>query len=93
MSRSRQIATGIGLSTAIAALVTYAADSLVFTLRQNPVASVTVQPYLAVPQKNGRIQFMFEYARNQPCVRALFPHRGISPCWYLRRHTEQRTKL
>jgi hypothetical protein len=25
------------------------------------------------------------------CVHSLFPHMGYQPCWYLSRHSEQRT--
>ena len=29
----------------------------------------------------------------QTCVHALFPRAGCAPCWYLQRHTEQRTDI
>ena len=78
---------------ATALLVAYAADSLVFRLRAAPFGAVTVRPYLAVPKKDGRTEFMFEGSRDQSCVKTLFPHASEPPCWYLRRHSEQRINI
>jgi len=77
----------------IALLVAYAADSLILRLRTSQTSTVTVRPYLAVPEKGSRVEFMFQEPRQQACVNALFPQLGLTPCWYLRRHTEQRTNL
>jgi hypothetical protein len=75
----------------------FAADFLVFRIRvathRNAYGTVTVSHYFAVSQKNGRTQFMFDPPREQSCVNALFPHDGNAPCWYLRRHPEQRTDI
>jgi hypothetical protein len=27
------------------------------------------------------------------CVNSLFPHQGYLPCWYLSKHTDQRTDI
>ena len=81
------------LVIAVCGVVAFAADSLVFALRGSPAASVTVHPYLAVPRKDARVEFMFQDPRPESCVNALFPHAGQPPCWYLRRHTDQRTNL
>jgi hypothetical protein len=81
------------MGAAVLLLVGFAGDSLVFRLRGSPTGLVTVHPYLAVPKKNARVEFMFQEPREQDCAKALFPHAGQTPCWYLRRHTEQRTNL
>jgi hypothetical protein len=81
------------IAVAVLLLVSFAADALVFRLRGSPAASVMVHPYLAVPKKNAGLEFMFQEPREQACVSAVFPHAGQVPCWYLRRHTEQRTNL
>jgi len=62
-------------------------------MNRNPYGSVTVRHYYAVLHKNGKTEFMFDPPAAQTCVHSLFPHGGFSPCWYLSRHTEQRTDI
>ena len=73
----------------------YAVDYIVFryrvTANRQPFGQITVTRYDAVPQKNGKTQFIFNPPEAQTCVHALFPRAGFTPCWYLQRHTEQRT--
>ena len=77
---------------ALLAVITfvYLGDTLGLRLRDQPLGSVVVERYDAIPEKNNKTEFAFEPPVNQPCVRALFPHQGYQPCWYLRRHSEQR---
>lgn len=49
----------------------------------------SVQVYLATPTKASRLEIFTDQPESVPCVHALFPHFGDSPCWYLRRHTTQ----
>jgi hypothetical protein len=55
--------------------------------------SVQVRRYYAVPLKNNRVGFTFDPPAPQSCVESLFPHFGLTPCWYLRRHPQQRVDL
>jgi hypothetical protein len=55
--------------------------------------TVEVQTYYAIPQKNGRTDFEFGDPENQTCVKSFFPHSGDNPCWYVRRHKDERTDL
>lgn len=75
----------------------YAADFGVFHLRlamkSQPFDSITVDRYYAVAQKNGKTEFIFQPSEVQTCSKTLFPQGGYTPCWYLRRHTEQRTDI
>lgn len=57
---------------------------------RQPFATITVQRYDAIPEKNGKVEFGFEAPVDETCVRSPFPHMGYPPCWYLRRHAEQR---
>ena len=68
----------------------YLGDSLLLHWRNEPMGTVVVERYDAIPEKNGKTEFAFEQPVNQQCVHAFFPHRGYQPCWYLRRHAEQR---
>ena len=79
------------------ALLAYLADFGVLRYRiatnRSPFGTVTVQPYDAVPQKNHKTEFLLEEPRDERCVNSLFPHIGDAPCWYLKRHTEQRIDM
>lgn len=80
-----------------AAALLYVVDWLVFRIRvghnAGAMGSVTVNAYYAVPQKNGKTEYDFQSSGPQACANAIFPHMGYLPCWYLRRHTDQETKL
>ena len=52
--------------------------------------SVTVKRTYAVPQKDEKKEeYYFLPDETQTCVNALFPHFGVPPCWYLKRHQTQ----
>lgn len=78
-------------------LLVYIFDYAVFRYRvsanRQPFAQVTVTTYDAVAQKNGKTEFLFNPPEQQTCANALFPRSGFPPCWYLQRHTEQRTNI
>ena len=80
----------------ITALV-FAVDFGIFKIRvlteRNPYDSVVVSHYYAVRQKSGKTQFIFDPPAPVSCVNAVFPHSGMRPCWYLKRHPEQRTDI
>ncbi|MFZ0816291.1 MAG: hypothetical protein WAM78_12280 [Candidatus Sulfotelmatobacter sp.] len=82
----------LGVST-----LAYAADYVVFRYRvaedRQPFGQITVSRYYAVAQKSGKTQFIFQPPEAQTCVHSLFPRAGCVPCWYLQRHTEQRTDI
>jgi hypothetical protein len=55
-------------------------------------ASVQVVRLLAIPLKNGRTEYELDALQPQvtvTCVRALFPHLGYQPCWYVRRQSQK----
>jgi hypothetical protein len=76
----------------------YAGDYAVVRLRAayprvgSAYDSVQMVRLYAIPLKNGRTEY--ELDARQPevtltCVRALFPHLGYKPCWYLRRNSQK----
>ena len=78
--------------------VAFAGDYAVLRLRAahprfgNAYDAVHMDRLLAIPLKNGRTEY--EMDARQPevtvsCVRALFPHQGYPPCWYVRRNSEK----
>lgn len=54
--------------------------------------TVQMMRLYAIPLNSGKTEY--ELDARQPeatltCVRALFPHLGYSPCWYLRRNSQK----
>ena len=93
----RKIFLGLILLILGTAILTFGVDFGLFRLRvasnRDPYGSVVVSHYYAVLQKNGKTQFIFDPPAPETCVNALYPHAGMQPCWYLRRHPEQRTNI
>jgi hypothetical protein len=75
----------------------YLCDYLLLRIRiatnRAPYGTVTITPYYAVPQKDGKTQFMFDDPEDETCVHSLFPHVGDEPCWYLSRKKEKRIDI
>jgi hypothetical protein len=88
---------GVLLSALGITVLAYAVDYIVFRYHgaedRQAFGQVTVSRYYAIEQKSGKTQFIFQPPAAQTCVHSLFPHAGCVPCWYLQRHTEQRTDI
>jgi hypothetical protein len=82
-----------------AAAAVYICDFTLLHIRmaeKNPNAAfgvVKVQPFYAIPHKDGKAEYMFGDPQNQTCVHSLFPHSGYSPCWYLARQNAKPTQM
>jgi hypothetical protein len=87
MSRVTRVAIGLGVVVVSAYAVDGAGVWLRAVYHRDPTATVAVTVTLAVPQKNGRTDFIPGGTRQQPCVRSVFSHLGLEPCWYAERHT------
>jgi len=89
--------TGAFLSVLSVTGLAYAVDYVVFRYRvaedRQAFGQITVSRYYAIEQKSGKTQFIFQPPEAQTCVHSLFPRAGCVPCWYLQRHTEQRTDI
>jgi len=90
---ARRAIFALVLGTAAIYLVDYAVLRFRVATNSSPFGTVTVRPYYAVPQKNHTTEFLVGDPTDETCVRALFPHLGDSPCWYLRGHQDRRTNL
>jgi hypothetical protein len=88
----KRMATYVFISLLALVCVTYGVDYgiLRFRLARNlsPYGSVSVLVYYAIQEKNGRTEYASPSSEQQACVNSLFSHMGLSPCWYVRRHTE-----
>jgi hypothetical protein len=74
----------------------YAGDflSLKFGIpKRAQFGTVHMQPYIAVPRKDGKTEFMLDDAFDQTCVHSLFPHFGDSPCWLVERQRNKRENI
>jgi hypothetical protein len=93
----RQVFVGLFLFLLGTAVITFGIDFGLFRLRvasnRNAYGLVVVSHYYAVLQKNGKTQFIFDPPAPETCVNSLYPHAGMQPCWYLRRHPEQGTNI
>jgi hypothetical protein len=85
------------LTVSGAAILAFGADLAIFRIRvassRNAYGSVVVSHYYAVLQKNGKTQFIFDPPQAENCVNSLFPHADLRPCWYLKRHPEERIDI
>jgi hypothetical protein len=84
------------LSLVALVAVVYASDYVAVRLRVaypklgSAFESVQMERLYAIPLKNGNVEYELDARQPEvtvPCVHALFPHLGYSPCWYLRRNS------
>lgn len=93
---SLEILRRVLVTIVIALPVSYVGDyvSLRFGLPpRDPYDVVKVEQYYTVPRKDGRLEYYSDDPIDQKCVRSLFPHMGLNPCWYVRRGREKPTNL
>jgi len=75
----------------IAALLLWVGDWAVFAVRAargNGYDQVQVQQFLSTALKGNKTEFDYLGTAQVSCVRALLPHGGTSPCWWVRRHRQ-----
>ena len=71
-------------------VIVYVGDDLTVRYRLtrhdpgDPFDQITV--YTGAVLKNGKTEIFYDSPQSETCVRALFPHAGATPCWYLRKH-------
>lgn len=39
--------------------------------------------------KDGRVQIFTRDDQSESCVRSIFPHFGLNPCWYVKQNSTQ----
>jgi hypothetical protein len=77
------------LFVAVVTLVAYAADTVVYLMHGSPTATVSVSRFMGVPLKGQKEEYDYLGTAPVPCAVALFPHKGLDPCWHLRRNPNQ----
>lgn len=89
----RQLLERVVMGTVITLICLCVGDWLVFRYRAahgSAFDSVRVDQLIASPLKNGKEEYDYAGAQEMECVRTIFPWAGDKPCWWLRRHTEQK---
>ncbi|HEY6331501.1 MAG TPA: hypothetical protein VI756_19405 [Blastocatellia bacterium] len=85
----KRVLTRILAVIAVLLIVFYLGDylSLQYQIPGNrdQFGTVTVEILLAVPQKDGKTEFISGDTQNVQCVHSVFPHFGCAPCWYISR--------
>jgi hypothetical protein len=64
-----------------------------FAASHATLGTVKVAPYYAIPQKDGKTEFVFATPESQACVQSILPHLGYNPCWYVNRHKQKRINM
>ncbi len=86
----------IGLLAVIAGVV-FSLEGLALRLRlppfTDPVGQIQVHRLYVLKKARNKVDILPAEWEAQDCVRALFPHRGLTPCWWLARHTEQQVEM
>jgi len=85
------------IALAIAVLALDVGDNLVLRYRirtnRKPFGTVEVKRYFAIRHKDQRVEFVPIDPETRPCVHAVLPQLGNSPCWYVRRNTVERIDM
>ncbi len=83
------------VAAALCAIV-YATDFVSLRIgipRREKLGSVTIHTYYAVKLKNGKTEYDYGGDQIANCSNSLLPQMGVSPCWYLSRHTDQQITI
>lgn len=83
----------VAIFMAAATAATYAGDWIAFKLEGAPQSTVTVNRVMIVPLKNGKHEYDYLGTFDEPCSISLFPQGELTPCWWLRKHTNQDVKV
>jgi hypothetical protein len=86
-----RLARRIAAILVFALAVFYGVDYLV--ARKQPLGSVQVNPYYAVPQRDGKTEFIMLDPEIDSCVQSVLPHLGHPPCWQLNRNRQKRIDM
>ena len=84
----QNIVRGAVITLLIFAVALFVGDWAWFKLSGSQRSSVTVQRFISAPLKNNKQEIDYLGSEDVPCAVSLLPQEGMTPCWYLRRHTK-----
>jgi hypothetical protein len=79
----------IVLGIAAFAIISFALDWEIFKLTGSPRSRYTVSHFVSAPLKNHKEEIDYVGSEDVSCSLSIYPQGGFTPCWYLRRHTNQ----
>lgn len=86
----------LGLLLAVAVLL-FSVEELALRLRlppwRDPIGQIQVHRLYVLKKARNKVDILPAEWEPQDCVRALSPHLGLTPCWWLARHTEQQIEM
>ena len=94
MMTRRTIVTRVLIGVIAALALVYLGDTLSVWYRMSrktaddPLETMTTQATIEIPHKDGRAEIVLGQPETETCVRAIFPHDGYSPCWYVARQNQ-----
>ena len=74
---------------AVGFVAVYGGDWAVYQLRGAPQSKVSVNRYVAIPQKGRKTEYDYLGSDDEACSESLFSQGGEMPCWELRRNPNQ----
>jgi len=80
------------LGLAAFAVISFTVDWAVFRLSGSPKEKFTVSHFVSAPLKNNKQEIDYLGSEEVFCSLTIYPQTGYTPCWYLRRHTNQVSK-
>jgi len=95
---ARILAKRILIALVVAFALVYVGDYVWLRVRMlhakpgDPFETVTALRILAIGEKGNKTEYSVDPLQPQQtaeCVHSLFPHRGDSPCWYLKQKFAQ----
>lgn len=69
--------------------IAFIADWCVYVVSGAPRSKYTVNHFISAPLKNNKEEIDYIGSEEVSCSLSIFPQDGLTPCWYLRRHTNQ----
>ena len=86
----------LGLLLAFA-LVVFSLEELALRLGippfRDPIGQIQVHCIYILKKARNKVDILPAEWEPQNCVRAIFPHRGLQPCWWVARHIEQQVEM
>lgn len=69
--------------------VTFAVDWCVYKFGGSPRSKYTVSHFVSAPLNGKGQEIDYTGSEVVPCSLSMYPQDGFTPCWYLKRHTNQ----
>lgn len=69
--------------------LSYVVDYLAYRAMGSPKSQYLVSHFVSAPLKNNKEEIDFTGKDEEACSLTIYPQDGLTPCWYLKRHTNE----